>query len=196
MTDEEVMVVPRPDLEPHIGQSTFDLIRQGAEDILQLIETRHTFIPRPRAEVSPEFKQIIPYVMIRLREEYFVLKRTTKQTESRLHHKLSLGIGGHINPDTPAVLGGLQKELEEEVALQTPYELQFIGILNDDTTDVGRVHLGVVFLLEAAERKVSVRETQKMTGEWVPRPRLHTMRDSMESWSQILYDRFVSLSSS
>jgi predicted NUDIX family phosphoesterase len=192
---EDVMVVRRPDLEPYIGGRTFDLIRTDTNAILDLIETRHLFISRPVAEQSPDYKQIIPYVAIRNGDDYFLLKRTTKQTEARLHHKLSLGIGGHINPDTPTVLGGLRKELDEEVAVEEPYELEFVGILNDDTTDVGRVHLGAVFVLDSPSRNVTVRETEKMSGSWVARGDLGPMRDSMETWSQLVYDFFVDLSS-
>ena len=185
------MVVPRADIESFIAGHTHSLIRSGTEAILETIQARHLFIPRAKAETSPEFKQIIPYVAIRSADDYFLLTRTSKQTESRLHHKMSLGIGGHINPDTPAILGGLEKELDEEVAVERPFALQFVGLLNDDTTDVGRVHLGVVYVLDAPSRNVTVRETDKMSGSWVPRAALAESRDRMETWSQIVYDHFI-----
>ena len=185
------MVVPRADIESFIAGHTHTLIRSDTERILETIEARHLFIPRPQAETSPEFKQIIPYVAIRFADDYFLLTRTSKQTEARLHHKLSLGIGGHINPDTPTILGGLEKELDEEVAIDRPFDLQFIGVLNDDTTDVGRVHLGVVYVLDAPARNVTVRETEKMSGSWVPRAALGESRERMETWSQIVYDHFI-----
>jgi predicted NUDIX family phosphoesterase len=153
-----------------------------------VIVDQHFFLDRPTAEESPQFKQIIPYVVIRHADEYFLLKRTTKQTEARLHHKLSLGVGGHINPDTPTLLGGLQKELDEEVYVDDPYDLEFVGILNDDSTAVGSVHLGAVYLLHASTRNVRVRETDKMIGEFVPRETLASHREAMESWSQIALD--------
>jgi predicted NUDIX family phosphoesterase len=89
------------------------------------------------------------------------------------------------------VLGGLRKELEEEVAVDCAYSLEFAGILNDDTTDVGRVHLGAVFVLEAAARRVSVLETEKMTGQWVKVRDLPALREAMETWSQIAYDKLI-----
>lgn len=189
------MVVPRADLHPHIGGRDYDLIVDDTAAILTLIETRHLFLPRPVAEVSPDYKQIIPYVAMRHGDDWFLLRRTPKQTEARLHDKLSLGIGGHINPDTPTLLGGLRKELDEEVEIHSPYALRFVGILNDDTTDVGRVHLGAVYLLEAASPQIAVRETEKMSGSWVPRAQLDASRAAMESWSQIVYDRYVALTS-
>jgi len=188
-TLEQVMVVEREALEPVLVE--YGLVQDGTDGVFDVIVERHFFIDRPTAEVSPQYKQIIPYVVIRHADSYFLLQRTQKQTEARLHHKLSLGIGGHINPDTPDLLDGLQKELEEEVEVAGDYDLTFVGILNDDTTDVGRVHLGAVYVLDAATDEVRVRETEKMTGRWVPRAELPQHRDAMESWSQIVYDAFI-----
>jgi predicted NUDIX family phosphoesterase len=182
------MVVPTADLE-HFFVAPF--IREKGEEILYLISTRHFFIDRPVAEISPQYKQIIPYVIIRCSDDYFVLERTAKQTESRLHHKVSLGIGGHINPGH-TILEGLEKELAEEVDVDTDFKLDFAGILNDDSTEVGRVHLGAVYLLEATTRDVRVRETEKMTGQWRPRAALAPLRQRMETWSQIVYDELIS----
>jgi predicted NUDIX family phosphoesterase len=169
---------------------TASLVREHTQAILDVIAANHTFIPRAKAEVSPEWKQIIPYVVIRCGDEYFVLQRTARQTEARLHHKVSLGIGGHVNPGHD-LMQGLKKELDEEVAVETPYELRFAGILNDDSTDVGRVHLGAVYVLEAQDKHVSVKETEKMTARWMKRDELIGVRDAMETWSQIVYDELI-----
>ena len=188
-TPEQVMVVERETLAPFLIE--YGLVQERTDDILDAITDRHFFLDRPTAEISPRYKQIIPYVLIRHDDSYFLLQRMPKQTEARLHHKLSLGIGGHINPDTPDLFDGLQKELEEEVEVVGDYELTFVGILNDDTTDVGRVHLGAVYVLDAHEGEVNVRETEKMSGRWVERAGLAEHREAMESWSQIVYDAFV-----
>ena len=184
------MVVAAADLEPYIRERHADLIREKTDDILRLIATRHTFLLRATAEQSPEYRQIIPYVLIHHGGAYFVLERTPKQSEARLHNMLSLGIGGHINPGHD-LAAGLQKELEEEVAVDARYTLRFIGILNDDTTEVGRVHLGAVHLLEPEAPRVSVRETEKMSGRWVAIDALRALRPRMETWSQIVYDQFI-----
>jgi len=180
------MVVPRDQLPP---LPTTALVVEETRAFLDLIARKHLFLPRPQAEKSPEFKQIIPYVVIRSGGDYFLLRRTPKQTEKRLHDKLSLGIGGHINPGHD-LAAGLRKELDEEVSIGDPYELTFAGILNDDSTEVGRVHLGAVYMLETS-RNVSVRETEKMTGSWVSRDALAPLREAMETWSQIVYDRLI-----
>jgi len=185
--NEQVMVVRTVDLQSYF---TARLIRHHTKQILDLIATKHFFIDRPVAELSPEFRQIIPYVIIRSGDDYFVLVRTKKQTEARLHHKLSLGIGGHINPGQ-SLLEGLQRELDEEVSIGTSYGMEFVGIVNDDSTDVGRVHLGVAYVLDAAGKEVRVKETEKMTSEWMPRSALRDARGAMESWSQIVYDEYI-----
>jgi predicted NUDIX family phosphoesterase len=184
---EQVMVVRTADLQPYLCPG---LIRRNTRPILDLIAARHLFIDRPVAEVSPEFRQIIPYVVIRNADHYFVLKRTAKQTEKRLHHKLSLGIGGHVNPPE-SLLEGLQKELDEEVHIGAGYAMEFIGMINDDSTDVGRVHLGAAYVLDASGRDVAVKETHKMIGEWMIEGALRDVRSAMESWSQIVYDEFI-----
>jgi len=184
---EQVMVVATRELQPFF---TARLIRDRADELLDLIAERHTFIDRDVAERSPEWRQIIPYVVIRHGDETFALRRTVKQTEARLHHKLSIGVGGHINPGHDLV-DGLQKELDEEVRIDGDYEMHFAGILNDDATEVGRVHLGAVFVLESATRDVVVLETEKMSGAWMSREALAEAREAMESWSEIVYDEVI-----
>lgn len=190
---EQVMVVEREKIAPYLVER--GLVREQLDEILDAIYDGHFFLDRPTAEISPQYKQIIPYVIIRHGQSYFLLQRTQKQTEARLHHKLSLGIGGHINPDTPDLLDGLHKELEEEVNVAGDYDLTFAGILNDDTTEVGTVHLGAVYVLEAHDTDVTVRETDKMTGRWVEAAELPALREQLETWSQIVYDELLGVGS-
>ncbi|HYC93999.1 MAG TPA: NUDIX domain-containing protein [Thermoanaerobaculia bacterium] len=186
---EQVMVVERELLAPYLVE--YGLVQHRLDDILEAIIGSHFFLDRPTAEVSPQYKQIIPYVVIRHGERYFLLQRTQKQTEARLHLKLSIGVGGHINPDTPDLLDGLHKELEEEVHVAGDYDLTFAGILNDDTTEVGSVHLGAVFVLETHDPDVTVRETEKMTGRWCSVGELREVYASLETWSQIVFGRLI-----
>lgn len=180
------MVVQTADLQPFLT----DRFIRKARPILEVIAAKHLFIDRKVAEVSPRYRQIIPYVVIRNGNDYFVLRRTAKQTEGRLHHKLSLGIGGHINPGN-SLVDGMQKELDEEVSIATTYDLEFLGIVNDNTTDVGRVHLGAAYRLDVELKSVTVKETEKMIGQWISRAALRETRSAMESWSQIVYDEFI-----
>lgn len=186
---EQVLVVNRADIAELLVER--GLVRERADELLDVINERNFFIDRPVAETSPQYKQIIPYIVIRRGDSFYLLQRTPKQAEARLHHKLSIGVGGHINPDAPELLAGLQKELEEEMDVAGDYDLTFVGILNDDTTEVGSVHLGAVFVLDSLDGAVSVRETDKMTGRWVAREELAQHREMMETWSQIVYDEFI-----
>ncbi len=186
---EQVMVVERATIAPYLVER--GLVTDHTDVILDAIADQHFFLDRPTAEQSPQYKQIIPYVLSRRGGSWFLLQRTRQQTEARLHDKLSLGIGGHINPDTPDLIDGLQKELEEEVGVDGDYELTFAGILNDDTTEVGTVHLGAVFVLEVLSGDVVVRETDKMTGRWIATGELAPLRDRMETWTEIVYDAVV-----
>jgi predicted NUDIX family phosphoesterase len=185
--NEDVMVVETAALEPYFRGRAFDVIRDDAPAIMALIASQHFFVPRAEAEVQPKWRQVIPYVVIAHADDVFTLRRLRKQTEARLHDKVSIGIGGHVNPGHD-VLAGLRKELEEEVAINDAYTLDFTGILNDESTEVSRVHLGAVYMLHASSANVRVRETEKMTGSFVARADLATMRDAMETWSQIVFD--------
>jgi len=190
MKHEDVMVVQAAGLAPLLAGRTFDLIRDTASRIIELIDRTHFFVLRADAEVSPQYRQIIPYVVVTNGDDVFTLRRTPKQSETRLHHKVSIGVGGHINPGH-GIVDGMRKELDEEIEIAADFDLQFTGILNDEQTDVGRVHLGVVYVLRAAGRDVRVRETEKMTGDWLPRRNLKPLRESMETWSQIVYDALL-----
>lgn len=190
MKHEDVMVVDTALLVPFIERRPADLIRERTAEILELISEKHFFVARADAEVSPQWRQVIPYVVILHGDEVFTLQRTAKQTEARLHHKISIGIGGHVNPGHD-LLAGLRKELDEEVEIDAPYSLEFAGILNDETTEVGRVHLGAVYLLHADGASVRVRETEKMIGSWLSRPELAKLHGAMESWSQIAFDALL-----
>ena len=184
------MVVETALLAPLLLGRSFDLIRDDATAILHVINARHFFVVRGDAEVEPKWRQIIPYVVVMHGDDVFTLRRLRKQTETRLHDKISIGMGGHINPGHD-VLAGLQKELDEEVTIDGAYELEFAGILNDESTEVSRVHLGAVYVLRASTANVRVRETEKMTGSFVARRALASMRDAMETWSQVVYDALL-----
>jgi len=185
--NEEVMVVETSRLVPLFRGRGLDLIRDDADAILDVIKGHHFFVARADAEAEPKWRQIIPYVVVMHADDVFTLRRLRKQTEARLHDKVSIGIGGHINPGHD-LLAGLQKELDEEVAVEDPYELEFAGMLNDESTEVSRVHLGAVYVLRASSASVHVRETEKMTGSFVSRRELAAMRAAMETWSQVVYD--------
>lgn len=184
---EKVMVVSTTDLAPFLAGHEVGIIRENGDEILHLIATNHFFIDRAAAEVSPQYRQIIPYVVIAHGDSFFMTTRLRTGNEVRLHDKISLGIGGHVNPGHD-LLDGLQKELAEEVEVDDDFEITYIGILNDESTEVGRVHLGAVYLMRANSDRVRVLETEKISGRWASRDELASLHPSMESWSQIVWD--------
>ncbi len=151
----------------------------------------YSFIDRDLAENDSGYKQLIPYVTLICRDEYLVLERTKAQSEARLHGKLSLGVGGHINPvdkgaDLAATISrALARELGEEMWVEMDRPPVLAGLINDDTNSVGSVHLGLHYLLPV-ENRPRVRETDKMRARWLPLAQLADLRLRLETWSQIL----------
>src|SRR5882762_1547074 len=124
------------------------------------------FLPRPKAENDPTHKQIIPYVLLAFEDKVLYYVRGKRAGEQRLVAKGSIGIGGHMNDedeslfawDEQAYRAGVEREVKEEVRIETPFEDRIVALLNDDTTEVGRVHLGVVHVFRLEEAKVRKRE--------------------------------------
>ena len=185
---EKVLVVKTEKLAKFISGRT-GLLTEDREAMLDIIINEHEFIDRPAAEEDPSYKQIIPYVVLTRKSLVFATRRLNKGGESRLHGKVSIGIGGHINPvdetDRRSVLmKGLERELDEEVYIQRRGELVPQGFINDDGNGVGAVHLGLCFSMEV-EGEVSVKETEKLSGAWMGLQELRGEFDNMETWSQI-----------
>ena len=175
--------------------------RAAAADRLARIRRHAFFVERRKAEQDSSWKQVIPYVVVTRGDSLLLLERTKRQGEARLHGKLSIGVGGHVNPvdrgddERPGdvLLEGLRRELAEELAVTGPVELRAAGFLNDDATDVGAVHFGLVAVADARRAEVKIRETELMSGRFVPRAELTELcrreRDRFETWSSLLVDR-------
>ena len=186
VADELVYVVPRPLVVP--GEGWLGIRSVGTEEILATVAASGRFEPRAAMEVDPSFKQIIPYLVLRDGPQWFLMQRTRAGADSRLHDRWSIGVGGHLNPGDGDLYGGLAREWREELIAGFEPDLRFVGLLNDDTTDVGRVHLGVVFVTDADGRPVVVRETDKLSGEFAPAWAVRDVRDRLETWSRLVFD--------
>lgn len=183
---EQVLVVKREKIEKFIAGKN-GLITENVPELLEIIRNEHEYMPRAEAEGLPAFKQIIPYVILRQGDKIFVTRRLNKGGEARLHGKISIGVGGHINPvdeQGDMLMKGLWREIHEEVELHSHGELCSCGFINDDSNSVGSVHLGACFTLET-EGEVSVKETEKLEGLWMTLPELKENYDYMETWTQI-----------
>src|SRR5262249_27314328 len=122
-----------------------------------------TFLPRSQAEDDPSFKQIIPYVVLRWQDQVFHYQRGRGATEARLRAPRSIGIGGHISAEDGLRPGdlyrtGLLRELAEEVEIDSDYRQRTLGLINDDATPVGQVHLGIVHVFDLEQPRVRRRE--------------------------------------
>jgi len=196
VSEEQVLVVKRELLETFLA-STESLVRENIDVIFDKVLSGHLFVPRKTAEYDFGLKQVIPYVIIRCGDHFLLLRRTHRQTEERLHNKYSLGIGGHINPSLPGdgdqniIIRGLYKELGEEIQLGGPGTLSFEGIINDESSSVSKVHLGLFYVLEVKSDEFAIREADKMVGDWVDEKGLMLAYDRMETWSQIVFDHYV-----
>jgi predicted NUDIX family phosphoesterase len=155
---------------------------------LDLIVAAGTYRPRAEVEGDPEWQQVIPYLVLRDRGRIFLMRRTRAGADSRLHERWSIGIGGHVNPGDAGVEGGLAREWAEEVRADFQPSFRLIGVLNDDSDPVGRVHVGLVFVAEADARPVAIRETDKLTGAFVTPTAVLRVYDRLETWSQLVYD--------
>lgn len=218
---EFVYVVPRtelfPDCTPH-GLVPFDESSSEAE-FTERIERHGFFVERDAAERNPDWKQVIPYtVVVRIAEasaaspsgwDVFLLQRTKAGGDARLYDKLSIGVGGHVNPvdlpgpDAPAGVGrrnpipaATRREvMEEELDIEGAVTLRPVGILNDDTNPVGAVHVGLVQVL-TVEGTVKVRETEQLEGRFVAiaeLQRLLAKGANFETWSSLLVEQLERL---
>ena len=152
-----------------------------------------SYRPRHEVEQDPSYKQLIPYCIFRHEGRLFHYKRGKLQEEGRLHSKRSIGIGGHISSDDQTAsatpyLEGMRREIDEEVYVESAYQQQCIGLINDDETDVGRVHLGIVHVFELESPKVRPREKSIIETGFASPAELAQKRDQFETWSQICLD--------
>jgi len=184
--DEQVLVVPRAAIVP--GEGWLGVRRGGIEDALAIVAREGRFMRRGDAEEDPSFKQVIPYLVLRDGPRWFLMRRTKAGGDARLHDLWSIGVGGHLNPGDGDVRGGLLREWREEVAADFVPEFSPVGLLNDDTTSVGTVHVGFVYAADAAGRPVTIRETEKLAGGFATTGEVQAVRDGLETWSRLAFD--------
>lgn len=190
---EQVLCVRREDLFPRgvwRGFATGDLERAQ-----RLFREGSFFMPRAEVEEDPAYQQIIPYVVFRHRDRYLLTRRLGASSEKRLRRLYSLGVGGHINPadagNGDPVLDGMRREWEEEVAYAGRFEARLLGLLKEESAPVGRVHVGVVYLIDGDMPEIAIRETDKLSGELLTLDEMRVHYLEMESWSQVVYDRLM-----
>jgi predicted NUDIX family phosphoesterase len=195
--DERVLVVPSAELD-RLGR--FQGFSGEADRYLSalLVPGLATFRARRDVEDDPGFKQIIPYVVFRSGSLVFTYRRGQSQGEARLHRLRSLGVGGHVaeaDADGQSTLEAyemaLRRELDEEVEVSSPGKIVRLGLINDDSTPVGSVHLGVVHLYELDRPSVHPREEGLADPEFLDVSDLRGKLGEFETWSQICIAAFL-----
>lgn len=191
--EEQILVVPTR-LFHELGH--FQGFSTEADRYLPTLLARENteFRPRPAMEEDPSFKQLIPYVLLMHRDAQgepwlFYYRRGQGQGEARLRKKRSIGIGGHISlcdvESNNPYEAGMRRELEEEIRIETEYQDRRLGLINDDLTEVGKVHLGVVHLFELKEPNVKPNELDIAECGFATLRELLSQREEFETWSQI-----------
>lgn len=193
---EQILVITR-ELFDTLG--SFQGVNTDTDSYLSTIldPKNNFFMDRAAAEEDPTHKQLIPYVLIRLNGQFVHYSRSKAGGEARLHSKRSMGIGGHINPEDQredhlgleTYMAGVEREIAEEVIIDGTYTQKIIGLLNDDSNEVGKVHLGVVHLFDVTGNSVQSNEDAiadlQLSSIDMLQGELH---ESLETWSQLCSD--------
>lgn len=197
--EELVFAVPAADLWKLLSWKESGLIK-GDTDVLNKIVKKGLFRKRSELEEDTSFRQLIPYAIISHKESFFLFQRRSGQTEKRLHNKLHLGVGGHVNPcrssepDAQFLIDELKRELFEEVRFTNDCSIEiieFIGFINDESIPVSRVHIGLLYNIRVSNKDIYVNETHKMSATWIEKQHLADFYDGMETWTRIAYDCYI-----
>ncbi len=197
--DELVFAIPTSKLRELITYKEKGFTHVSAQ-VLTNIVSKGLTKKRDQLETNPDFKQLIPYGLISCCNSYYLFKRSSKQTEIRLHNRYTLGVGGHMNPGlshengVQYILGQLKREFFEEIELLDNCiieNIKFLGIINDDTIEVGRYHLGLLYHIRVSNQNIRIAESELMSATWVNEKQLAGSYNQLESWSQIAFDHFI-----
>jgi len=178
--DEQILVVTSADVSVYLDAEGFV---PSDEKTLEEVVSQGSFCARCDAEGNPLLRQLIPYVVLVKNGDVFTVTRSKGQSEARLHDKLSVGIGGHLNELD--VRKGAVRELHEELYVSSQdLSLKFLGFINDLSSPVSRDHLGCLFICQVSG-EVGIREKDKMWGQFRSLAYLRDHVTQLEGWSQI-----------
>jgi predicted NUDIX family phosphoesterase len=154
---------------------------------------------RSEAELDKRYKQLIPYVLILHNGRILRYRRGKGGQETRLHGLYSVGIGGHISEEDHGLFTGAQgyqegmrRELMEEVAIESVNDVA-VALINDDSTDVGTVHFGVVHVVHVPNDEVAKRRSGIVAPEFIPVADAARDAASYESWSRFCLENIDGL---
>jgi predicted NUDIX family phosphoesterase len=187
---EHILVVKRDTLFKY-EPAWHGLKAVDVDAYLSLIQTHKEFKSRPDMELDQTYKQIIPYLVFKHADRYFLMQRSAQASETRLQNKFTLGIGGHVRAEDlqegSTLFDWAQREFHEEVDYNGNLTITTLGMLNDDSNEVGKVHVGLVLLLEGDTDAIAVRSELK-SGTLLTLEECAAYADQMETWSRIIFD--------
>lgn len=187
--DEQILVVKRSYLFAD-ADAWHGLKEVNFDHYLHIINHKKEFHPRSIMETNPVYKQIIPYLIFTHDNNYFVMQRRSDSSESRLRNKITLGIGGHIRQEDMeenSLFAWATREFHEEVEYAGNLTVKPLGIINDDSDDVGKVHIGFAFLLTGDSPAISIKSELK-SGVLMPLSECIAQQECMESWSRFVVE--------
>jgi len=198
--DEMIWAIPRQTVLSRgawHGFRAFASREEGDAEIARLEEAVQ-IRPRRALEMDSDWKQPIPYAIAIYRDalnraHLFWMDRLEGTSDRRLHGRSSFGVGGHIGAEDSGIQAALSREWNEEVATPALPCFTPVGLLNDDGDDVGRVHLGVVYLALLGSPEIQVREREKLAGALVPLEEAVARADELEGWSAALITHIEAL---
>jgi len=188
-TEERVLCFERKLFE---GLGVFQGLSLEVEKYLPVVTSAANLVYRNRSEAEQDkrFKQLIPYVLIICQGKILRYRRGKGGQETRLRGLYSVGIGGHISEEDHGLFSspvgyrdGMRREIMEEVAVGEAKEAA-VGLINDDSTDVGQVHFGVVHIMYVANESVAGRRSGIVGPEFIPIPEAVADAAGYESWSR------------
>lgn len=166
------------------------LIEDDLDQYEKKIKTHGEFLPRSIAEYDPTYKQITSYMILKHKDRFFLMTRSTKHTEDRLRNKVAIGCGGHIRQEDfigDSIFEWSKRELHEEIICPGELTVKHLGIINDDSNGVGKVHIGFAILLESDSPDIRIKSEFK-SGQLVTLEECAKQYERLESWSQITVD--------
>ena len=203
MSQEEQVLVIKREVVERVGMFNglmFDVDRYLREIFVQGVPC---FMNRSQAEKNPDYKQIIPYVIMSCDGKYLSYVRGKRAGETRLVGCRSIGIGGHINPsdDMPlfntdfrdTYLAAVDREVSEEVSVETNYTNHIVALLNDESNEVGSVHLGIVHYWALDTPKVNKREQMITQMAFMTSAELEGVKDTLETWSGLCVNHLAEM---
>lgn len=186
---ENILVVKREQLFQGATVTDFFAL-PSFESWEKIIKENQEFLPRNLMEEDETYKQIIPYLVYTHNNRYFLMERASTSSEQRLKSKKSLGIGGHIREedlDEKNIIDWAQREFHEEVSFSGELTIKPLGIINDESNAVGKVHIGFVFLLTGDSDDISIKSELK-SGTLLTLAECEEHYPNMERWSQLVFD--------